>query len=68
MKPKAIVDPHPRTVNLLFTRDDLKRLKSLVNITVWEGSRMPAEVLEKQLPKASVIIGQTDLPRERLAH
>jgi phosphoglycerate dehydrogenase-like enzyme len=66
MKPKAIVDPHPRTLNLLFDRDDLKRLKSLVNMTVWEGSRMPAEVLEKHLPKASVIIGQTDLPRERL--
>jgi phosphoglycerate dehydrogenase-like enzyme len=66
MKPKAIVDPHPRTLNLLFNRDDLKRLKSLVNMTVWEGSRVPAEVLEKQLPKASVVIGQTDLPRERL--
>ena len=66
MKPKAIVDPHPRTLELLFNREDLKRLKSLVTMTVWEGSRMPSDMAEKHLPEASVIIGQTDLPRERL--
>jgi phosphoglycerate dehydrogenase-like enzyme len=66
MKPKAIVDPHPRTLELLFNKEDLKRLKSLVSMTVWEGSRMPADMVEKHLAEASVIIGQTDLPRERL--
>jgi phosphoglycerate dehydrogenase-like enzyme len=67
MKLKAIVDPHPRTLELLFNPTDLKRLKSLVSLTAWEGSRMPAEVVDIHLPEASVIIGQTDLPRERLA-
>lgn len=66
MKPKAILDPHPRTLELLFSRGDLKRLKSLLTLTVWEGSRMPGHILEQHLPEASVIIGQTDLPRERL--
>jgi phosphoglycerate dehydrogenase-like enzyme len=66
MKPKALVDPHPRTLELLFNKEDLKRLRSLVTMTVWEGSRMPAGMVEKHLPEASVIIGQTDLPRERL--
>jgi len=66
MKPKAIVDPHPRTVELLFSKEELKRLKALVSIRVWEGSRMPSEMVEKHLPEASVIIGQTDLPRERM--
>lgn len=66
MKPKAIVDPHPRTVELLFSKEELKRLKSLVTMTVWEGSRMPAGMVEKHLADTSVIIGQTDLPRERL--
>lgn len=66
MKPKAIVDPHPRTLELLFGKDDLKRLKSLLALTVWKGSRMPVHLVEKHLPEASVIIGQTDLPRERL--
>jgi phosphoglycerate dehydrogenase-like enzyme len=66
MKPRAIVDPHPRTVELLFNKEELRRLKSLVTMTVWEGSRMPADVVERHLPEASVIIGQTELPRERL--
>jgi len=66
MKPKAIVDPHPRTVGLLFDEEELKRLKSLVTLSVWEGSRMPSDVVEKHLAEALVIIGQTDLPRARL--
>ncbi len=66
MKPKAVVDMHPRTLELLFNPGDLKRLKSSVSMTVWEGSRMPADQAEKHLPDASFIIGQTALPRERL--
>ena len=67
MKPKAIVDPHPRTLELLFNPRDLMRLKLLLSMTVWEGSRMPAELVDEHLSNASVIIGQTDLPHERLA-
>lgn len=66
MKPRAIVDPHPRTVELLFGKEDLKRLKSLVTMTVWEGSRMPADMVGRHLSEASVIIGQPELPRGRL--
>jgi len=66
MKPKALVDPHPRTQELLFSAEDLKRLQSLVRPTVWEGSRMPADMVDRHLPEAAVLIGQTDLPRERL--
>jgi len=51
MKPKALVDPHPRTLDLLFNPNDLKRLKSLVGLTVWETGRMPAEMVDKHLPK-----------------
>jgi len=67
MKPMALVDPHPRTLELLFSPEDLKRLKSLVRLRGWEGSRMPAEMVDRYLPEATVLIGQTDLPRERLA-
>ena len=66
MKPKVLLDPHPRTLELLFAPRDLRRLKSLVRPTVWEGSRMPADMVEKILPDALAVIGQTDLPRERL--
>jgi len=66
MKLKAFFDGHPRTVEMLFCPSDLKRLKSLLNLTVWTGSPMPADQVEKQLSHVSVIIGQTALPRERL--
>lgn len=66
MKPKALVDPHPRTLELLFNPGDLKRLKALVRPTVWEDGRMPAEMVDRQIAETSVIIGQTDMPRERL--
>lgn len=66
MKPRALLDPHPRTLELLFGPEDLRRLKSLVRMTVWEGSRMPAAMVETVLPEAFAVVGQTDLPRERL--
>jgi phosphoglycerate dehydrogenase-like enzyme len=66
MKPKALVDPHPRTLELLFNPADLKTLKTLVTMTVWEGSRMPADMVEKHLADTTILIGQPDLPRERL--
>jgi hypothetical protein len=66
MKPKALADPHPRTLDLLFSRTDLEQLRSLVRLTAWEGSRMPVELVDRHLPDAAVVIGQTDLPRERL--
>ena len=66
MKPKALFDGHPRTVEMLFSPSDLERLKSLLNLTVWAGSQMPADQVEQHLPDVSVLIGQTALPRERL--
>lgn len=66
MKPRALFDPHPRTMGLLFDRGQLKRLKALVSPVVWEGSRMPPEMVDRHLPQATVLIGQTPLPRERL--
>jgi phosphoglycerate dehydrogenase-like enzyme len=66
VKRMAVVDPHPRTLGLLFSGEDLRRLKSLVDLRVWEGGRMPPDMVEKHLPDASVVIGQTDLPRDRL--
>lgn len=66
MKPKALVDPHPRTLDLLFNPGDLRRLKSLVRMAVWEGSRMPADMVDKHLADTTILIGQPDLPRERL--
>jgi phosphoglycerate dehydrogenase-like enzyme len=67
MLPLAIVDPHPRTLELLFSQEDLARLKALLSLVVHEGERMPAAMVEEHLPEAAVVIGQTALPGARLA-
>lgn len=66
MKPLALVDPHPRSLELLFSAADRVRLDGLLELAVHEGSRMPAEAVERYLPDATVVIGQTDLPGARL--
>jgi phosphoglycerate dehydrogenase-like enzyme len=66
MKRTIIMDLHPRRVKLIFREVDLQRLHSLATLHIWEEGRMPAEMLEKHLPQADAIIGQTDLPAERL--
>lgn len=66
MEAEIILDPHPRTVDLLFRERDLSALKRLGTINGWPNGRMPAEELERRLPTASILIGQTDLPRDRL--
>lgn len=66
MEAEIILDPHPRTIDLLFHEKDFSKLKRLATINGWENGRMPAEALELHLPGASILIGQTDLPRDRL--
>ena len=65
-KPKVIIDPQPRTVDLIFDARAQRRLSELADLTIFEAGPMPAELLEEALPEAEIIIGQTALPRERL--
>jgi phosphoglycerate dehydrogenase-like enzyme len=65
-KPTIIIDPQPRTTNLIFDLKAQSKLSELANLTIFDGGPMPAEMLEDALPEAEIIIGQTDLPRERL--
>jgi phosphoglycerate dehydrogenase-like enzyme len=66
MKHNIIMDLYPRNVDLIFTKKDLGTLRSFGNLVIWEDGRMPAENLEKHLPEVEAIIGQPDLPKERL--
>src|SRR5215218_7782120 len=43
------------------------RLAALGELVVHEDGRMPDELIERHLPDAVAILGQTDLPAERLA-
>src|SRR5580704_9674466 len=65
-KPKILIDPQPRTMDLIFDPEAQRRLSTVADLTVFDSGPMPTDMLEKALPEAEIIIGQTDLPRERL--
>src|SRR5215471_16687822 len=65
-KPTVLIDPQPRTVNLIFDAEAQRRLSTIADLTAFDTGPMPADMLEKALPEATILIGQTDLPRERL--
>ena len=65
-KPRIIIDPQPRTVDLIFDAKAQTQLANLADLTVFDAGPMPTEMLEEALPEAEIIIGQTDLPRDRL--
>jgi phosphoglycerate dehydrogenase-like enzyme len=66
MKHNIVMDLYPRTVDLIFTKRDLAKLKAFGNLTIWEGVRMPSNDLQKHLPQSEAIIGQPDLPEKLL--
>lgn len=61
-----LLDPHPRPVDLIFSPEDKARLERLGRVVWHDGSAAPDEHIEKYLPEAVAIIGQTPMPRERL--
>ena len=65
-KPKILIDPQPRTVDLIFDAEARRKLSALAELTVFDAGPMPVEMFEKTFPDTDFLIGQTDLPRERL--
>jgi phosphoglycerate dehydrogenase-like enzyme len=65
-KPKILIDPLPRTMEMIFRPEAQRRLAEIAELTLFESGRMPAEMVERALPESEVLIGQTDLSRERL--
>jgi phosphoglycerate dehydrogenase-like enzyme len=62
-----LVDPQPRGLNEIFDAETRARFESLGDLVIHEGpGRMPADRLERLLPEAELLIGQTDMPRARL--
>jgi phosphoglycerate dehydrogenase-like enzyme len=54
-------------MTLIFSGEAQKKLWELADLTIFDSGAMPAAMIESALPDAEIIIGQTDLPRERLA-
>src|SRR5689334_7913287 len=65
-KPSIIIDPQPRTMAMIFDAEAQDRLSSIAYLTIFDSGPMPAAILEKALPEAEILIGQSDMPRERL--
>jgi phosphoglycerate dehydrogenase-like enzyme len=65
--PLILVDPQPRTLDMICDAPTRARLEALGELVVHEDGRMPDAVVEEHLPRAVALIGQTDLPSERVA-
>ncbi|MFO7533690.1 MAG: NAD(P)-dependent oxidoreductase [Candidatus Limnocylindrales bacterium] len=64
-KPVVLLRPAPQTIERIFSHDALRRLNE--RYTVIDGQADPSEeAIDACLPEVFAIIGQPDLPRERL--
>ena len=64
-KPVVLLRPAPQTIERIFTDDAVRRLNE--RYTVIDGQADPSEeAIDACLPDVIAIIGQPDLPRERL--
>jgi len=66
-EPLILVDPLPRTLDMICDPPTRARLEGLGRLVVSDAEPMAAEQVEAHLPEAVAIVGQTDLPAERLA-
>ena len=62
----VLVDPLPRTLDLIMEPGVQERLHKLGEVVICEDKQMPAEQVDALLPKTVLIFGQTDMPKERL--
>ena len=63
IRPLVISIPEPRSLDLIFTPDDLARLRRDYRVVEGEGDI----ILARNISQADFIIGQPPLPRELLA-
>jgi phosphoglycerate dehydrogenase-like enzyme len=61
-----VVDPLPRTLDMICDAPTRARLEALGPLVVHEDGPMPDELVEAHLPQATAILGQTAMPAERL--
>jgi len=61
-----LVDPLPRTLDLIMAPDVRARLDRLGEVVICEDRQMPDEQVEALLPETVLIFGQTAMPKARL--
>ena len=65
-QPVVILRPAPQSLDRIFTPSALDRLKSHFDVRVIDESGPAEAEFDNLLPEAYAIVGQPDLPRERL--
>jgi hypothetical protein len=65
-KPRIVIDPLPRTLEMIFDPATWQRLEALGDLVVFEPSPPTESELERALADAEILIGQTALSRSRL--
>ncbi len=65
-RPLILFDAWPRTPNLVCDPETLRRLHALGEIKVAKDRPFTPDEIEGFLPDVSIIMGETDLPAERL--
>jgi phosphoglycerate dehydrogenase-like enzyme len=65
-QPLIVVDPLPRKLDDICEPDVRRRLEALGRLVVSEDRPMPPEELDRLLPEAALLIGQSDMPRARV--
>jgi len=66
-RPLILVDPLPRTLPMICAPDVRARLEALGRLEVSDAAPMEAARVDALLPEAVALVGQTDLPAERIA-
>lgn len=66
-KPVILLDPYPRMLDLIFDAETRARLEKIGEV-IWHEGNEPASdaFVDEHLPRATVLIGQAALARERL--
>jgi phosphoglycerate dehydrogenase-like enzyme len=64
--PLILVDPLPRTLDVICEPDVRKRLEALGKLVVSEDKKMPDAEVDRLLPETAILIGQTAMPKQRL--
>jgi len=61
-----LVDPYPRTLDQIFSRESRARLDALGSVTWHDGPPAGPDVVDALLPELVAIVGQTALPADRI--
>jgi phosphoglycerate dehydrogenase-like enzyme len=65
-RPLILLDPYPRPIDLIFDAATKARLEQLGDVVWHDGSPAHDSHIDRYLPQAVALIGQSALPKERL--